>query len=114
MSVHTNKVQIINDSNGMPAFAVIPYTEYTNLINAKPIELELSVPSEVVNLVFDNGYTPMQAWREYLNLSQEEVALKIGVSQSAYSQYEAAEKPRKQTKIKVAEALGIKPEQLDF
>ncbi|MCX8583449.1 helix-turn-helix transcriptional regulator, partial [Gilliamella sp. B3372] len=53
-------------------------------------------------------------WREYLNLSQVEVANRIGISQSAYSQYEKSQKLRKTTRIKIAEALHIKPELLDF
>lgn len=114
MSAHINNVQLINNNNGMPEYAVIPYAEYLNLTNQKAIDTTLSVPSGVVNLVFDKNYTPMQAWREHLGLSQREIAKKVGISQSAYSQYEAAEKPRKKTRIKVAEALGIKPEQLDF
>lgn len=32
------------------------------------------VPNEVVNLTFDREWTPMQAWREYLGLTQAEVA----------------------------------------
>ena len=36
------------------------------------------IPCKVVNLVFDNNYSPTQAWREYLKLSQIEVAKKIG------------------------------------
>ena len=43
-----------------------------------------------------------------------EVANKIGISQSAYSQYEKSQKLRKATRIKIAEALQIKPELLDF
>ncbi|OCG77960.1 helix-turn-helix domain-containing protein [Gilliamella apicola] len=84
------------------------------IIMNKTIDIETGVPSEVVNLVFDNNYSPAQAWREYLKLSQVEVANKIGISQSAYSQYEKSQKLRKATRIKIAEALQIKPELLDF
>ncbi|XKM12528.1 helix-turn-helix transcriptional regulator [Orbaceae bacterium ac157xtp] len=80
----------------------------------KAINIETGVPNEVVNLAFDNNYSPAQAWREYLKLSQLEVANRIGISQSAYSQYEKSQKLRKTTRIKIANALGIKPELLDF
>jgi transcriptional regulator with XRE-family HTH domain len=50
---------------------------------------------------------------EYLRLSRVEVANKIGIGQSAYSQYEK-QKLRKATRIKIAEALQIKPELIDF
>ncbi|OCG19498.1 hypothetical protein A9G47_03745 [Gilliamella sp. WF3-4] len=84
------------------------------IIMNKTINIETDVPSEVVNMVFDNNYSPVQAWREYLKLSQVEVANKIGISQSAYSQYEKSQKLRKVTRIKITEALQIKLEQLDF
>lgn len=84
------------------------------IIMNKTIDIETGIPSDVVNMVFDNNYSPAQAWREYLNLSQVEVANRIGISQSAYSQYEKSQKLRKTTRIKIAEALHIKPELLDF
>ena len=84
------------------------------IIMNKTIDIETGIPSNVVNMVFDNNYSPAQAWREYLNLSQVEVANRIGISQSAYSQYEKSQKLRKTTRIKIAEALHIKPELLDL
>jgi len=36
------------------------------------------LPHKVVNLVFDNDWTPIRAWREYLTLTQAEVAGRIG------------------------------------
>ena len=113
MNVLTN-LQFINNEQGQPQFVVIPYAEYLELTGNKGINLETGVPSEVVNMVFDNNYSPVQAWREYLNLSQAEVANRIGISQPAYSQYEKSQKLRKATRIKIADALKIKPEQLDF
>ena len=84
------------------------------IIMNKTIDIETGIPSNVVNMVFDNNYSPAQAWREYLNLSQVEVANRIGISQPAYSQYEKSQKLRKTTRIKIAEALHIKPELLDL
>lgn len=77
------------------------------------INLQNAIPSEVVSLIFDNGFTPARAWREYLQLSQEECARKLGISQAAYSQLETSNNPRKTTRNKLATALGINPEQLD-
>ncbi|MBI0181201.1 helix-turn-helix transcriptional regulator [Snodgrassella sp. W8158] len=75
--------------------------------------LQNAIPSEVVSLIFDNGFTPARAWREYLQLTQEECARKLGISQAAYSQLETSNNPRKTTRNKLATALGINPEQLD-
>ena len=52
-------------------------------------------------------------WREYLNLTQAELAEKMGISQAAYSQMEAAKKPRKETLKKIAKAMNIELAQLD-
>lgn len=41
------------------------------------INLQNAIPSEVVSLIFDNGSTPARAWREYLQLTQEECASKV-------------------------------------
>jgi len=72
------------------------------------------VPNEVVTLVFDHHRTPIRAWREHLGLTQGEVAARCGVSQSAYAQMEAAEHPRLATRKKIAAALGLSLEQIDF
>lgn len=77
------------------------------------INLQNAIPSEVVSLIFDNGFTPARAWREYLQLTQEECARKLRISQAAYSQLETSNNPRKTTRNKLATALGINPEQLD-
>ncbi len=53
------------------------------------------------------------AWREYLGLTQAEVATRLGISQSAHAQQESSEKLRKSTREKIAAALGITDTQLD-
>ncbi|MFQ1019446.1 helix-turn-helix domain-containing protein [Gilliamella sp. CG13] len=113
MNARTN-IQFINNELGQPQFVVMPYTQYLELSKSKQIDTEAGVPSEVVNMVFDNNYSPAQAWRKYLNLSQVDVANRIGISKSAYSQYYKIQKLRKSMRIKIAEALQIKPELLDF
>jgi len=52
------------------------------------------IPHEVVIRITD-GALPVQAWREYLNLTQDEVAERMGVSQSAFAELESVSKPRK-------------------
>lgn len=113
MNALTN-IQILKNENGTPQYVVIPYADYLMLTGTKPVNIDTGVPSEVVNMVFDRNYSPIKAWREYLGLSQIDVAKKIGVSQSAYSQYEKSANLRKATVAKIATALNIKPEQLEF
>lgn len=109
MNAHTD-VQIIRDSNGAPAFVVVPYAEW---LAAQDREKNL-VPNEVVNLAFDNEWSPMRAWREHLGLTQAEVATRAGMTQGAYAQMENAAKPRRASLKKIAMALRLAPDQLDF
>ncbi|TLX53834.1 transcriptional regulator [Stutzerimonas nosocomialis] len=107
MNTPTN-VQIINGPDGTPAFVVIPYAEY---VASHPQE-DL-VPNEVVGYMVKEGMTPIGAWRRHLGLTQMQMAERLGISQSAYAQQEAAAKPRKATREKIAAALGIAPDLLD-
>jgi DNA-binding XRE family transcriptional regulator len=107
MNAPTN-IQIIKNAKGKPAFAVVPYAEYLNLTkNRAP-----TIPNAVVGKVVNKDMTPIRAWREHLGLTQSEVAGRLGISQSAYAQQEAKDNLRKVTREKIAEALGIEPEQL--
>lgn len=72
----------------------------------------LTIPNAVVDKVINKDMTPIRAWREHLGLTQAEVARRLGISQSAYAQQEAKEPVRKYTREKIAQALGIVPEQL--
>jgi ribosome-binding protein aMBF1 (putative translation factor) len=102
-------VQIINGPDGVPAFVVIPYAEY---IASHPKE-DL-VPNEVVGLMVKEGLSAVGAWRRHLGLTQAEVAERIGISQPAYAQQEAATRPRKATREKLARALGVHADLLDL
>ncbi|SUX30702.1 type II toxin-antitoxin system HicB family antitoxin [Chromobacterium vaccinii] len=74
---------------------------------------QATIPHAVMQAVVD-GVTPVKAWREYLNLGHADVAGRLGISQSAYSQQEASDKLRKSSLEKIAGALGLALEQLDF
>ncbi|EKT4522344.1 helix-turn-helix transcriptional regulator [Pseudomonas putida] len=108
MNTPTN-VQIINGADGRPAFVVLPYADY---IASRP-QNDL-VPNEVVGYMVKEGMTAIAAWRKHLDLTQAEVAERLGISQSAYAQQEAAERPRKATREKIAVALGIPAQSLDL
>jgi len=103
------KVQIINGADGRPAFVVLPYADY---IASRPHE-DL-VPNDVVGYMVKEGLTAIAAWRKHLDLTQAQVAERLGITQSAYSQQEAAERPRKATRERIAAALGIPAQSLDL
>jgi len=100
--------------DGEPAFAVIPYREYLRLVEEGPRVPEGgAVPHEVMRLHVVDGLTLRRAWREYLGLTQAEVAGRMGITQPALSQIESpAARPRRSTLARLAEALGVAVEQL--
>ncbi|WP_374557991.1 helix-turn-helix domain-containing protein [Aquitalea pelogenes] len=72
-----------------------------------------TLPHAVMQAVVE-GATPVKAWREHLGISQAEVAARLEISQSAYSQQESSDKPSPDDLKHIAKALGQTPEQLDF
>ena|SRR5690606_24337645 len=108
MNAPTN-IQIINGPGGAPAFVVIPYDEYM----ANRAQDRQLIPHDVISRTVD-GATPLKAWREHLGLTQSEVAQRLEITQPAYAQQENSERLRKSTREKIAAALGITQEQLDF
>ncbi|CAB3773009.1 helix-turn-helix domain-containing protein [Paraburkholderia humisilvae] len=108
MNARTN-IQLINGDDGAPAFVVIPYMQY---LAERSGEGGL-IPHDVVSRTVD-GATPLRAWREHLGLTQAEVAQRLGISQSAYAQQESSERLRKSSRDKIAAALEITTDQLDF
>lgn len=110
MSTLTN-IQTIKDTEGKPAFVVVPYSDFFRMYE----KAEKLIPHEIVEAVIMDKATPIRAWREHLGLTQSEVAKRIGITQAAFAQIESAEaKPRPATLKRVAEALGITIEQIDF
>lgn len=108
MNAPTN-IQVITGPDGKPAFVVIPYDEYCQ---TRTIERG-TVPHDVVSATVD-GTTPVRAWREYLKLTQAEVAARLGVSQPTYAKQERSCSLRWSSQEKIAAAFGITVEQLDF
>jgi ribosome-binding protein aMBF1 (putative translation factor) len=86
--------------------------EYVALVSkARSIDKRKTIPHGVVSLIVD-GFSPARAWREHRGLTQVQVARRMGISQPALAQIETAVRPRKVTRVRLAKALGISPEQL--
>jgi DNA-binding XRE family transcriptional regulator len=103
--------QTIKDASGAIQYVVVPYEDFLRMES----KTEPWVPNEVVERVIMGKLTPIRAWREYLGLTQAEVALRMEISQAAFAQLEAPEaRPRQSTLRRVAQAFGIQIEQLDF
>lgn len=56
----------------------------------------------------------LKGWLYYLGLSQGDLAERLNVAQPTISQYCTGNNIRKSSIKKIAQALGIEPEQLDF
>lgn len=109
----TESVQILRDAGGRPAFAVIPFAAYQALVKGE-VRVEPGIPAAVVDLAMDNAWSAARAWREHKQLTQAEVAQRMGITQGAYAQLEAKKSIRKSSREKIAKALGIHESQLDF
>ena len=113
MSEPTN-IQIIQQ-NGQPAFAVIPWTDYERLNAKKNHWWGENTPHEVVTDVMVDGVPSVKAWRLFLGLTQQQVANGAGIKQSALARLEKNNHtPKPSTMQKIAIALGISVEQLEF
>ena len=86
-------MNIIRNKQGDPEYVVLPYEDYLRLIQHSIINLEHGVPNQVVDLMFDKGYSPAKAWREYLGITQTQASKNLDISQSAYSQLENSTNP---------------------
>jgi DNA-binding XRE family transcriptional regulator len=131
MKTHT-KHQIVTH-NGIPVAAVVSYAEYLTLFDGQPnsaaeeediltdAEVETArndmhtIPHEVMGFVIKKKMTPIRAWREHLGFTQEEIATRMGISQSAYARMERGQAaPRIATLKNIAEAMGVHYSQLDW
>jgi predicted transcriptional regulator len=114
----------------MPVAVVIPYKEYMQLTMIEGVEdredilsdaeIEAvrndphTIPDDVVGMMLKNQFSIIRAWREYLGLTQGDVAKAMHVSQPVYARMESGKvKPRVSTLRRIAKALGIDAARLD-
>lgn len=126
--------QTIKDHNGKDLFVLVPVAEFEQLTGGDkygfPLDDEtdedlteitsesdefddIAFPAEIAFIMIEKDVNSLGAWRIYRNLSQQEVAEKTGLSQSAISQAERkGNRPQKRTREKLAKIYGCTPEQL--
>ena len=116
------KVQLI-ERNGKPEWAVLPYEEYLHLVEQAEMLDEIRdydktkaaiergeeelIPSEVVFAILDGG-NPIKVWREFRDMSQQQLADAAGISKPYLSQIETG-KRRGTTEVvsAIATALNV-------
>ncbi|UZP68965.1 helix-turn-helix domain-containing protein [Desulfovibrio mangrovi] len=99
---------------GKVTHVLVPVEEYLRLEDAARSvgEGEVFFPIDVSHAVL-GGVSPIRAWREYLHLTQEELAKRIGITAAAISRLEKPDrKPRFSTLISLAEALELEDENM--
>ncbi len=113
MAAHI-KHQII-EKEGRPLFVLVPYETYIKTMRRIENNQEPTIPHRVVELTILENKSPVRAWREYKGLTQKQVAARLKISQSAYSQMEKPQaKLRADTIKKIARVLKIKAEQINI
>jgi DNA-binding XRE family transcriptional regulator len=99
-------VQVISQK-GKPEYAVLPYSDYLLLVEQAEMLEDIQsydvvknsiangneefIPASVVNALAD-GENPIRVWREYRELTQQQVAEAIGISVPFVSQLETAKR----------------------
>lgn len=103
----------IIESNGKPAFVVLPYDEFVALTSKPRIPADDTIPHEVVERMVNNEWSLVHAWRDYLGLTQIEMATRLGVRQPSYARMEARDaRLRGSTIERIAAAMGVSSGQL--
>ena len=115
-------VQIL-ENNGIPAFAVLPYNAYLNLLDklkdaedalaANKVRRQLNagtdeaIPADMMRALV-NSDQPIKIWREYRHLTMQTVADQVGISKSYLSQIEAGNRNGSADVLKrIAAALDV-------
>lgn len=94
-------------------YVVVPAEVFTQLTGGETwVPGGDSAPWPVVKRHLDTDVSMARAWREYLGLTQQELADRMGVTQAAVSQIESQKRPRQATLVRLADALGISAAQL--
>ncbi|EJY7599026.1 helix-turn-helix transcriptional regulator [Salmonella enterica] len=118
-------IQFITDEKGIKKSVILSIQEYERLVDeadmdesyeSVPCEAgeydDETIPHDVISIMVDEQVSLLAAWRIYRRMTQKEVADLLGVKQSAVSQFEKVETPRKATLEKLAEIYDCRVGQL--
>jgi DNA-binding XRE family transcriptional regulator len=108
------------ERDGKREYAVVPIGFFKRLLTAakdlddivlfdaaKAVDDGFRVPGEVAHAILD-GVHPVKAWREYRDLTQEQLAAKAGISKAYLCQIEMGRRVGAIKTVRaIAEALGV-------
>jgi DNA-binding XRE family transcriptional regulator len=119
-------VQII-EKNGRPEWAVLPYHQYQQMLEAMEMlddiraydeakariaDREELVPSEITYAILD-GANPIRVWRTYRGLTQQQLADQAGISKPYLSQIESGKRTGTAEVLQaIAQALDLELDDL--
>ena len=94
-------------------FAVVPLEQFTELMERAGEVEALTLPHEIVSRHLIEEVPLVRCWREYLGMTQAELAGRMEVSQAQIAQWERLNARLRHTTLKkLAAALGIHVQQL--
>ena len=94
-------------------YAVVPLEQFTALVERAGDADELTIPHEVVSRHLVEGVSLPRAWREYLGMTQAELAERMDVTQGRVAQWESPDaRPRHSSLKRIAKAMGLHVAQL--
>lgn len=126
-------IQLLNGTDGSPAFVVLPIAEFNRLAKGRaeideagevwtsiPVEAgELddnptaAQPHEIIEIIIEKNTSPAAAWRIYRKLTQSQAAKQAGITQAALSQIEKqGSRPQAKTREILAKVYDCHPDQL--
>lgn len=73
-------IQTILDGNGQALFAILPWADYTKLVQQAAKNSEETMPFELTKRVIVDGENPIRVYREYRGISQSDLAKLAGIS----------------------------------
>ncbi|WP_027184805.1 helix-turn-helix domain-containing protein [Desulfovibrio inopinatus] len=104
--------QVLRGPNGEPQFAVIPWEIFVERFGADQDE-NVTIPHGVIVIEEERDCSLVRAWREYLGLTQADVAERMEITQSAYAQMESKDANlRPKTLKKISAAMDVDWRQL--
>jgi predicted transcriptional regulator len=72
------------------------------------------IPNEVVGAIVKMDKTPLQAWREYFQISEQELSVRLGISEMELVKMEKQPNHKKSSLKIFAATLGLNVEQLNI